>query len=278
MRNVLKIIVFFTIMIYSLSSCITSRDTNLLQDINKDYSTIPPPDEYRIIPGDILQIVVYLTSTDTETAKLFEGYTPQLVSTREGNVTAGGGGWGGWGNSYGGASEEGTRSATPITVYGDGTINFPYLGRIYVADLTLLEARQLITNRLQEISLEASVNVTLRNNFFSVIGESGARRVEMRTNNMTIYQALSTAGNISDYSKRNNVTILRQVNGGTQVKTFDLRSKDIINTEFYYIQPNDVIYFPQSSAKFFGATSSFLGIFGLVTSFASIIVMAFKIF
>lgn len=279
MRNVLKIIVFVTITVSCFSSCITSRDTNLLQDIDKDYSTIPPPDEYRIIPGDILQVVVYLSNKeqDVETAKLFEGYTPSLVATREGDLNAGGGGWGGWGG-IGGASEEGTRGATPITVYADGTINFPYIGRIYVSDLTLLEARQLITSRIQEISVDASVNVTLRNNFFSVIGESGSRRVEMRTNNMTIYQALSTAGNISDYSKRNNVTILRQVNGGTQVKTFDLRSKDIINTEFYYIQPNDVIYFPQSKAKFFGATSSFLGIFGLVTSFTSILVMAFKIF
>lgn len=277
MKNVLKTIVFLIITISCFSSCITSRDTNLLQDIKKDYSTVPPPDEYRIIPGDILQIVVYVWDTDpnvrSETSKLFQGYIPQMTYNKDGDTGTAVRYWG-----AAGATNEGTEGSNPITVYADGTIKFPYIGRIYVADLSLLEARKLITSRLQEISSNISANVTLRNNFFSVIGESGARRIDMRSNNMTIIQALSTAGNISDYSKRSSVTILRQVNGGTQVKTFDLRSKDIVNTEFYYIQPNDVIYFPQTKAKFFGATSSFLGIFGLITSFASILVMAFKIF
>lgn len=276
MKNVLKTIIFLIITASFFSSCITSRDTNLLQDIKKDYSTVPPPDEYRIIPGDILQIVVYVWDENPETrsmnSKLFQGYVPQMVYNREGDLGTGVHSW------STGATNEGTGGATPIPVYADGTINFPYIGRVYVADLTLLEARKLITSRLQEISTNISANVTLRNNFFSIIGESGARRIDMRSNNMTIIQALSTAGSISDYSKRSSVTILRQVNGGTQVKTFDLRSKDIVNTEFYYIQPNDVIYFPQTKAKFFGATSSFLGIFGLITSFASILVMAFKIF
>lgn len=269
MKNIFVGTVFFILTVVLFSSCVTSKDTNLLQDIKKDYSTVPPPDEYRIIPGDLLQIVVYIwDADDSETARLFRGYMPSFVSARE-NEMAGVGGRN---------QDEGTRNVAPIPVFADGTINFPYLGRIYVADLTLLEARQLITNRIQELSANSSVNVTLRNNFFSILGDSGARRVEMRSNNMTIYQALSTAGNLSDYSKRNSVTILRQVNGGTQVKTFDLRSKDIVNTEFYYIQPNDVIYFPQGKAKFFGATNSFLGFFGLITSFTSILVMAFKIF
>lgn len=272
MKGIFKILVYFIILTACFSSCITSKDTNLMQDIEKDYSTIPPPDEYRIIPGDVLQIVVYVYD-DKETEKLFRGYTPQRVSTRIGDLASGA--WGNWG---GGATEEGTRNTTAIVVYADGTINFPYLGRIYVADLSLLEARQLITSRLKEISANASANVTLKNSFFSVIGDSGARRVDMKNNNMTIYQALATAGNISDFSMRSKVNIIRQTKDGTIVKTFDLRSKDIINTEFYYIQPNDVIYFPQSQGKFFGATNSFVGFFGLITSFATILVMAIRLF
>lgn len=272
MKSIFKILIYSIILLVGFSSCITSRDTNLMQDIDKDYSTIPPPDEYRIIPGDVLQIAVYVYD-DKVTEKLFSGYTPQRVAARIGDV--GTGVWSSWGGS---ATEEGTNNSTPITVYADGTINFPYLGRIYVADLTLLEARLLISNRLKEISANASANVTLRNSFFSILGDSGARRIDMKNNNMTIYQALATAGNISDYSLRSRVNIIRQTKDGTIVKTFDLRSKDIINTEFYYIQPNDVIYFPQSKGKFFGATNSFAGFFGLITSFVTILVMAIRLF
>lgn len=271
MKALFKIFICLTLVVVCFSSCITSKDTNLMQDIDKDYSTIPPPDEYRIIPGDILQVVVYVYD-DVETEKLFRGYTPQKVSDRLAEL--GTGAYGTWG----GATDEGTRGASPIVVYADGTINFPYLGRIYVADLTLLEIRNLLTARLKEISANASANVTLRNSFFSILGEAGARRIDLKSNSMTIYQALATAGNLGNYAKRDKVNIIRQANGETIVKTFDLRSKDIINTEFYYIQPNDVIYFPQSSGKFFGATSSFVGFFGLITSFVTILVMAIRLF
>lgn len=272
MKSILRIFTFTLLVAACLSSCITSKDTNLLQDIKKDYSTVPPPDEYRIIPGDILQVAIYVYD-DEETAELFRGYTPSMVGSREGEL-----GTHTWTYGGRGATEEGTWRGSPITVYSDGTINFPYLGRLFVQDLTLLEARNLLTARLKEISANAEANVTLRNNFFSVIGESGAKRVDMRSNNMTIYQALASSGTISDYSARDKVNIIRQTKDGSVVKTFDLRSKDIINTEFYYIQPNDVIYFPQSKGKFFGTTNNFAGFFGLITSFAGILVMAFRLF
>ena len=271
MKILYKVIIFTVVIVVALSSCVTSRDTNLLQDIKVDYSTVPPPDEYRIIPGDILNVVVYVYD-DPETEELFRGFAPRFVYSREGEMSVYSGG------TWGGSTEEGTSTGTPITVYSDGTINFPYLGRIYVQDLTLLETRTLISERLKKISANATANVTLRNNFFSLIGESGSRRVDMKSNNMTIYQALATAGTLSDYSMRSKVNIIRQTKDGSVVKTFDLRSKDIINTEFYYIQPNDVIYFPQSKGKFLGATNSFVGFFGLITSFIGILVMAIRLF
>lgn len=272
MKVLFKVATVVLLLVFVLSSCITSKQTNLLQDIDKDYETIPPPEEYRVIPGDILNVVVYIWD-DEETAELFSAFRPSKIDIGAGETSI-------YGRYYveGNATDEGTRSGSPIPVYDDGTITFPYLGQIYVADLTILEIRKLITARLQDISANASANVTLATSYFSVIGESGSRRVSMFSNNMTIYQALAISGNISDYTKRDEVTILRQLNGATQIKKFDLRSKDIINTEFYYIQPNDVIYFPQSKGKFFGATTSFAGIFGLVTSFATIIVMALRIF
>lgn len=251
-----------------LSSCITPKQTNLLEDIKEDYyKEVPPPSEYRVIPGDILRVVVYVYD-DESTRQLFYGFLPNQVSTKL-NPT----------NTTGVYNiMDDTNNATPIQVYADGNINFPYIGRIFVEGMTLLEIRQLITARLQEISYNASANVSLYNNYFSVLGKSGANRYMMTSNNMTIFQALSTSVGINPASDLKKVSIIRQTKDGTLVKTFDLRSKDIVNTEYYYIQPNDVIYFPDRSTNFFGSATNFSAFFGLVISFITIFVGVLRIF
>lgn len=257
----------FLITLVCFSSCITPKQTNLLEDVKLkvDYKTIPPPSEYRVIPGDILRIVVYIYD-DQSTRQLFAGFLPNRVST---NINTG------TGITY---NQTDTQSATPIQVYADGTINFPYVGRVFVQGLSLLEIRELITSRLQEISYNSSANVTLYNNYFSILGKSGANRYEMISDNMTILQALSTTGAINQYSDFNNVSIIRQSKDGTQIMTFDIRSKEIVNTEYYYIQPNDVIYFPEKSQNFFGSATSFSALFGLLTSFVTIFIGVIRIF
>lgn len=272
-KVIYNISIALALVMLMFTSCVTPKDTNLLQDIQIDYSEIPPPEEYRVIPGDILKVAVY-TVGDDEIRQLFDGYQPSNVWTDFNQTSE-------W-VSDSEKLQDNTYNSTPITIYADGTITFPYVGRIFVQDLTLLEIRQLLTSRLQELTNGKAVtieaDVTLFNNFFSILGESGSRRIYMKNNNMTIFQALTTAGNVSDFSARDKVSIVRQTKDGTEVKTFDLRSESIVNTEFYYIQPNDVIYFPQKSNKFLGNNNSFIGIFGMLTSFVTILVGAFQIF
>lgn len=88
----------------------------------------------------------------------------------------------------------------------------------------------------------------------------------MRVPRINIYQALANSGTISNIGDIKNVKIIRQTSDGTEVKTFDLRSKDIVDSEFYYIQPNDVIYVQQMKRRFFGEINSFTGIFGMITT------------
>lgn len=268
MRSRIKIFIALFGIIYSLSSCVTNKHTDLLQDIKTDVLTITP-DEYRIIPGDMLTITVY--AWDPETAQLFSGYTPGFTAERENEGT----------KVESGSrlkNIESTNSIKPIAVYADGTITFPYIGKIYVQDMTLLDARQAISAKLEAFAEGTTADVTLANRYFNVLGESGARRITMNNTSMTIYQALAIASTIGPYADKSKVSIIRQTKDGSSVKTFDLRSKDIIDTEFYYIQPNDVIYFPQMKRKFLGSTTSFAGVFGLVTSFAAIIVLTVRLF
>ena len=63
------------------------------------------------------------------------------------------------------------------------------------------------------------------------------------------------AGVIGDFGDRSKVRIVREKEGVTEIKVFDVRSEDIINSEFYYIEPNDVIYIQKIKGQSFGINS-----------------------
>lgn len=248
-------ITLFTILAISLlaSSCITPKQTNLLQDIEKNY---PVDDavalDYKIISGDQLAIKIY--TLDEDMKSLFASFIHDAnYQTNNGQEQA----------SLGG------RESIPynvLTVSPQGTVKIPYIGQINVLNLTTLEANRVIADKFRSFSSNIQVEVNLRNRYFYVLGELGARPIQMPHLRMTIYQALAQSGNIQTFGDRKNVKILRQTATGTEIKTFDIRSKDIVNSDYYYIQPNDVIYMPQMQRKFFGAATSFNAIFGLITS------------
>ncbi|NDV78181.1 polysaccharide biosynthesis/export family protein [Dysgonomonas sp. 511] len=270
MRKELKILLTLACVICSFSACVTNKQTDLLQDIKLKYPQVTfKPEEYRIIPGDQLSVTVY--AWDEATSRIFAGYTPQLTYQGRNEAT-------GVSTSDQIRHLENTDYVTPITVYSDGTITFPYIGKVYVQGLTLLQAKKLISQKLGDFAEGTTADVTLSNRYFSILGEAGANRITMPNTSMNIFQALTLAGNIGPYGDRSKVTIIRQNATGTTTKTFDLRSKDIIDTEFYYIQPNDVIYIPQTSNKFLGSTTSFAGIFGLATSLIGVVIVIIRIF
>lgn len=268
MKNKLQLLFFGLMLTYMLSSCVTSKHTDLLQNIPKDYPTVVPC-EYRIIPGDQLAIAVY--AVDKKIERQFRAYAPNYTWAQDRDaITAS--------NDQIRYREAG-RQSKPLRVYADGTINFPYLGKIYVQGFTILEAQKYISEKLASYAEGTTAEVSLSNNYFSVLGETGAQRIGMSGTRMTIYQALATANTIGTYGNRSKVSIIRQTADGTVLlKEFDLRSKDIIDSEYYYIQPNDVIYFPQMKRKFFGGTDSFAGTISLITLFTGIVVYAAKLF
>ena len=97
-----------------------------------------------------------------------------------------------------------------------------------------------------------SVDVQVINRFFSVIGAVQSARVPLMKEKLTIYEALALAGDIADYGDHSKIRIIREIEGETTIRTFDVRSKDIINSEFYYIEPNDVIYIQYMPGHTFG--------------------------
>ena len=97
------------------------------------------PEEYKIIPGDQLLIVVY--TVDEETKTLFSSYTPRFTGQNINDRTSG--------DVYQQARGlDDAGGVSPVSVYADGTITFPYLGSVYVQGQTLLEVRENISAKL----------------------------------------------------------------------------------------------------------------------------------
>ena len=230
------------------SSCLTTQQTNLLREPGGSIPAYPKVQgigEYRIKPGDELN--VQISVFDTPTAQLFSLYAGAGSSSM-------GSGW----------------KIRMFTVSPQGNIYFPYLGEIYVKDKTTLEVQNILTNKLNtEISFQCSAIVALGNRFYSVVGESSTGNFAIEKEQTTIYQALSKSQDIGPYGNRSKVKIIRQTSSGTIVKTFDLRSADVVNSEFYYIQPNDVIYIQPLGRQFLGL-SSFGALFAMVSTVISV--------
>ncbi|MDU1905508.1 MAG: polysaccharide biosynthesis/export family protein [Dysgonomonas sp.] len=263
MKN--KLLVFCLLVVSLLSSCVTSKDTNLLQeDIRKNYlPDFNQNNDYKIIPGDRLTLQLY--TLDEEMQKLFAMYTRRDYAYNNNNSSAI-------------TNQTDPNRLNILNVYSDGTVNIPYLSKIPVENLSLLEAKNLIESKFQEFSPNITIELRLENRFFSLLGETSESRVAMPAPKITIYQALALASPLQPFGNYKKVSIIRQTPDGTEVKTFDLRSKDIVNSEFYYIQPNDVIYIGQMSRTFFGRITSFtgilsiLGILGTITGVVALLI------
>ena len=143
----------------------------------------------------------------------------------------------------------------------EGNIDFPTLGKVQVLGLTTREVKRKLEDELGQLmkdipgykTISAEVNIVQRS--FSIIGAQSGRYYIDREK-MTIFEALAMAGDLGEFSDRSQIKLVREKDGVTTIKTFDVRSKDIINSEFYYIEPNDIIYIRQIPGKSFGINSA----------------------
>ena len=244
--------------IFCLSSCLTTKQTNLLREPGGDiphYSVDILKEEYRVKVGDDLSIMLTFNPMDMQTAMLFRYFSTEGAG---GNVSSNG--------------------PTPrsFPVAADGTIYFPYLGAVSVEGKTTLEIQQNLEKRINEgIAEDCFVKVSLGSRFYSVIGESGVGCYPIAKDQMTIYQALSQSRDILPYGDRKHIKIIRELDNTTIVKTFDLRTADIVNSEFYYIQPNDIIYVQPLGRKFIGI-NSFGAIFAMLSGIVSLGLVCYK--
>ncbi len=159
----------------------------------------------------------------------------------------------------------------------NGEINFPELGLIKLEGLTTLEAQKLMEQKLKPYVKDVAVNLRIINNMFTVEGEvNRPGNYEVTDERLTLPQALGMAGGLNIRGQRENVKIIRQLGNKREVKTIDLTSVEWMNTSYYYVHPNDVIYVepnnPQvKSAGFITNVGTLLSVFSILLTSAVLI-------
>lgn len=141
----------------------------------------------------------------------------------------------------------------------DGFISFPQLGKIHVEGMTRKELATWITNQLEQLKLlqDPVVTVTFQNFKVSVLGEVKTPKViNVKTDRITVLEALAEAGDLNIQAKRDRVAVIREADGKRVVHYLDLRSSDLLQSPYYYLQQNDVVYVEPNNAKTIQARST----------------------
>jgi len=217
-----------------LSSCSTSlRKVTYIRGIKT--STLldngPTPEVYRIRPND--QLFIQVISDDPLNAAFLNLNGTQAL--------------------YGGSTTLNGMEMITYLVDEAGNIEYPYLGQIEVAGLTLFEVNAKIQKQVDKYLESASVFVKLVNRNITVLGEVNSPGQKLMVKNqLTIFEALGTAGDITDYGNYRNVKIIRELPKGKEIAELNLTDPEIIYSPFYYILPHDIVYV-EHNTKVYGA-------------------------
>ena len=229
----MKHLIFMILTFSLLTSCASQKKIAYLQDIPETYSTSIHQQKDAIVrAGDWISIVV--NSKDAELAQMFN--LPIVSSSMVGN----------------GIYTGGTNRVSGYLVDGSGHIDFPQLGTIVIKDLTLVELSALIKKKLVDGGYinDPVITAQYMNFNVSVMGEvNKPGTFSASTGRVTILEALSMAGDLTIYGKRENVKVIREENGERKVVSLDLRSKEIFSSPYYYLHQNDVVYVEPNKVK-----------------------------
>lgn len=134
----------------------------------------------------------------------------------------------------------------------DGTINFPLLGQIKVAGLTRRQLIDLVQSRLKKEGYIKNPVVTVRflNFRISILGEvQSPGTYYISSERITLFEALSMAGDLTIHGRRNRVAVIRETDGVRTILYHDLRSRDVFLSPNYYLKQNDMVYVEPNRVK-----------------------------
>jgi polysaccharide export outer membrane protein len=236
-----------------ITSCVSQSKVKMVQEKTAKEITTEFQNAkaitYRIQVGDNLYIRV--NSIDPKTSKFFQTDFPYLMNATYQYL-----------NTY--------------VVDEFGYIGFSFIDKIYVAGLTVPEIRKAIQQKLDEYFKEATVFVKLVNFQIGVLGEVNTPgNFTIEQDIINIYQALGLAGGITSFGNLAEAKLIRQTQSGSEVHLIDLTDNKLMESPYYFLMPNDVLYIePQWSKSW--TLEQFP--YQTLAYFLSILVLAYGIF
>jgi polysaccharide export outer membrane protein len=213
-----------------LHSCSSSKDIVYYQDVDEIAElNVPPVQEIVLMPGDKISVIV-----SCKDPKLTELFNLTYVSQK-----------------LGGASGNGQVSG--YTIDSEGFIDVPAIGKVHVAGITRKEAEDKVKQTIiaQEQATEAVVTIEFMDLNIEILGEiARPGRYAIDKDVFTLIEALSAAGDLTIYGKRENVLVMRKENGVQKSYRVNLCSaQDVFNSPAFYLKQNDIIYIEPNDTR-----------------------------
>jgi len=228
---ILKKYFIYAVLSLAIFSCAPRQEINYMQDIESlalDNSI--KNSRSTLQPGD--QLIITVTAKDMDVVKPFnQSYSSSSTITQ-----------------YSVPSSNNLVQQMPVSgstyiVDTDGNIMFPQIGSVSVKNENLETMRSKLTGLISEYVKNPVVDIKLTNFKVSVLGEvTRPGQYIIPDGNTTLLGALGLAGDLTPFGIRTNVLIVRNVDGQITKERVDLTSAQFINSPFYYLKQNDMVY------------------------------------
>ena len=186
---------------------------------------------YRLQPGDNLYIR-FINTLDERSTVLLNGDASRTLSS------------------------DASIYLSSYTIDEEGFIEMPLIGKIELQNLTVDEAKDRLQTELDQYINQTTIIVKLSNFNLTVLGEVNRPGMyKIYQSQINLFEAISLAGNMTQFAKNDQVKIIRQTDNGSEILTVDMGSADILASPYYYLKPNDIIYVEPLRIKQWGFTT-----------------------
>jgi len=214
-----------------LSSCVTQREIEYLQDKDKNIKAFDQADfpDYKLKPND--ELYIRISSLDEAASNIFSNSQQNM--------------------GYTGALSPYGASLLSFSVDKEGFLPLPVVGKIFVKGKTLVDVSSILKDSLSHVLSQPEVTLKLVNRFVSILGEvSNPGNFPYTQDILTIFDGLGLAGDILDFGDRENVILVRNENGENRRIILNLKKSEILASDYYFLRPNDIVYVKPLRNKF----------------------------